>query len=41
MTARRARGLFEDVLDEYDWRWCRRLSLLLDELVSREESTAA
>ena len=37
MTPRRARQLLEAALDECGWRWCRRMSLLLDELLLREE----
>ena len=31
------RGLLEAVLAEAGWPWCRAVSLLLDELVVREE----
>jgi hypothetical protein len=31
------RELIEAALDEIRWTWCRRLSLLLDELIAREE----
>jgi hypothetical protein len=37
MTPRRVHGLLEGLLDELGWIWSRRTSLLLDELISREE----
>jgi hypothetical protein len=38
MSPRRGRELLEAALDESGWIWCRRSSLLLDELVARQES---
>ena len=38
MSPRRVRALLEHVLDELSWIRCRRTSLLLDELIRREES---
>jgi hypothetical protein len=35
---RRVRALLEAALDECGWPWCRRASLLLDELLSREDA---
>jgi hypothetical protein len=32
------RELLEAALDEMNWVWCRGTSLLLDALISREES---
>ncbi len=40
MKARQVRGLLEAGLDECGWKWCRRLSLLFDELLLREERAA-
>jgi hypothetical protein len=40
VNPREARGLFEAALDEIDWLFCWRLSLLLDELLVREERGA-
>jgi hypothetical protein len=37
MTARRARALLEAALDSTGWPFCRRCSLLIDELVQRQE----
>jgi hypothetical protein len=37
VTPRHVRALIESLLDESGWAWRRRLSLLLDELVLREE----
>ena len=37
MSPRQARALVESALAEAEWPWCRSLSLLLDELVAREE----
>jgi hypothetical protein len=36
-TPRRVRALLEAVLDECGWVFCRRVSLLLDELVRSED----
>jgi hypothetical protein len=38
MTAREIRALIEQFLDEAGWVFSRRVSLLLDELIIREES---
>ena len=37
MTPRRVRALLEGLLDELGWVWCRRTSLVVDELLQREE----
>lgn len=38
MTVRRVRALLEAALEDMGWPWCRRLSLLLDERLPRQES---
>lgn len=40
MSARYVRRLLEAALDEIGWPWCRRTSLMLDELLSRQEQSA-
>ena len=37
MLPRHVRALLERLLDECAWAWCRRLSLLIDKAVVREE----
>ena len=37
VSARQIRALLEATLDELGWLWCRRLSLLVDELIARQE----
>jgi hypothetical protein len=38
MTSRQARELLEVALDGIAWQWCRAWSLLISELIAREES---
>jgi hypothetical protein len=40
VNPRPVRELVEAVLDEIAWTWCRRISLMLDELIAREEQSA-
>jgi len=37
MLPRHVRALLERLLDEIAWPWCRRLLLLIDETLVREE----
>jgi len=37
LSPRQARALFEVALDAVGWPWSRRISLLIDELLRREE----
>jgi hypothetical protein len=41
MLPRHVHALLERLLDECAWPWCRRLSLLIDETVVREEEAEA
>jgi hypothetical protein len=40
VNPRPVRELVEAVLDEIAWIWCRRTSLMLDELIARAEEGA-